>query len=374
MMSGPLITIITVCLNAADYIEDTIKSVISQDYDEIEYIIIDGGSMDGTLSIIDKYYGHIDKIISEADAGIYDAMNKGIRLANGEFIGFLNAGDMYTEGALKALADRSKECDADIFYGDVAIVDDDKKEYISYKDIDFEKYYLENPIIHQSIFVRSELQKKYSFKIIYRVLADYHFFLNRYHEGYKFCYLDTCISLFRAGGVSSTDKLEVAIENRDILFELISVHPELQDKLYVLTENVFYTNMFELHLKHLPGYKGFVKKYLTDLKAPYQKFVLFGAGRIADEIYPRIGIDADYFIDNDGSKNGNDFHGAKVYSVDKIIEETNCIVIILNRRYALEMKKQIEDMELQEKVTCLSYYEFAAAVERSLYSCNSSKG
>jgi glycosyltransferase involved in cell wall biosynthesis len=91
------ISIITVCLNSAETIEDTIKSILSQDYKDIEYIVVDGGSTDGTLEIIEKYNGQIHKCISEPDKGIYDAMNKGIKLSTGEIIATLNSDDVYAD-------------------------------------------------------------------------------------------------------------------------------------------------------------------------------------------------------------------------------------------------------------------------------------
>ena len=91
----PLISIITVVFNCEKYLEETIKSVINQTYDNIEYIIIDGGSSDGTLDIIKKYEDKITYWVSEKDGGIYDAMNKGIELSHGEWINFMNGGDIF---------------------------------------------------------------------------------------------------------------------------------------------------------------------------------------------------------------------------------------------------------------------------------------
>ena len=99
-MSLPKVSIITVVFNGAQYIEQTIKSVINQDYNNIEYIIIDGGSTDGTQEIIKKYEKDIAFWISEKDTGIYSAMNKGWRKSTGDIIAMLNADDYYLEGAI----------------------------------------------------------------------------------------------------------------------------------------------------------------------------------------------------------------------------------------------------------------------------------
>ncbi len=116
----PKITIITVCKNSAQTIEETIKSVINQKYENLEYIIIDGSSNDDTLQIVEKYKEKVTKIISEPDKGIYDAFNKGLKFSTGDLIGFVNSDDILTENALKILLDYYQRYpDKDFFFGSV---------------------------------------------------------------------------------------------------------------------------------------------------------------------------------------------------------------------------------------------------------------
>ena len=116
----PKITIITVCKNSAQTIEETIKSVINQKYENLEYIIIDGSSNDDTLQIVEKYKEKVTKIISESDKGIYDAFNKGLKFSTGDIIGFVNSDDILTENALKILLDYYQRYpDKDFFFGSV---------------------------------------------------------------------------------------------------------------------------------------------------------------------------------------------------------------------------------------------------------------
>ena len=128
MPTSPTISIITVVYNGATLLEGTIKSVQEQSYPNIEYLIIDGGSTDGTLDIIENYQQVITKSVSEPDNGLYDAMNKGMEMATGDFIWFLNCGDhIYAPEIVEKLA---AQClpDTDIIYGEVMLVDDQRQE------------------------------------------------------------------------------------------------------------------------------------------------------------------------------------------------------------------------------------------------------
>mgnify|MGYP000895745767 FL=1 len=172
----PLISIITVVYNCKDDLEMTIKSIIDQTYPNIEYIVIDGNSNDGTIDIIKKYQNKITYWISEPDEGIYDAMNKGIRQSTGDWINFMNAGDrFYDQNILSSLFIPVPKPSTDIIYGDTEFI------------YTFGKYirkpasltYLKESMIfcHQSSFVRTYLLKKREFNTKYKICADYDFFL-----------------------------------------------------------------------------------------------------------------------------------------------------------------------------------------------------
>jgi glycosyltransferase involved in cell wall biosynthesis len=123
-MTGAMkVSVVTVCYNSVDTIEDTIRSVLSQQYDRLEYIIVDGGSTDGTMDIVAKYRDGIAKCISERDQGIYDAMNKGVSLAEGELVGFLNADDVYSDSkVISDVAAVAQASHADGVYGDLMYI------------------------------------------------------------------------------------------------------------------------------------------------------------------------------------------------------------------------------------------------------------
>ena len=123
---NPKISVITVCYNSEALLERTILSVLNQTYDNIEYIIVDGASKDGTLDIIKKYDSQIAKWISEKDKGLYDAMNKGLQLATGDFVWFMNSGDSILENDTVEKMVAQCESDTDILFGEVMMVDDDR--------------------------------------------------------------------------------------------------------------------------------------------------------------------------------------------------------------------------------------------------------
>lgn len=204
------ISIITPSFNSEKTIEDTIKSVLSQTYQDIEYIIIDGGSKDKTLDIINKYKNKISKIISEKDNGIYDAMNKGIKLATGEIIGILNSDDLYfDEFVLENVVRIFKENNnIDCLWGNLVYFKDNPNKFIriwitgNYKSGIFKIGWVPP---HPTFFVKKEIYKKYGyFRLDFPVAADYELIL-RFLEKYKIkgYYLSKFLVKMRVGGNSN---------------------------------------------------------------------------------------------------------------------------------------------------------------------------
>jgi glycosyltransferase involved in cell wall biosynthesis len=175
----PKFSIITVTYNAGKVLEDTIQSVITQTYKNVEYIIVDGKSTDGTMDIVNRYREHIHTIVSEPDKGLYDAMNKGIDLATGDYLCFLNAGDeLHEDDTLQLIVhslNGEKEL-PDVIYGETAIVDEEghflrmrrlsTPEHLTWKS--FQHGML---VCHQAFMPRRDLAVKYNLK--YRFSADF---------------------------------------------------------------------------------------------------------------------------------------------------------------------------------------------------------
>lgn len=226
-MTPPIkITVITVVKNAEKTIERTIRSVLKQKNNSVEYIIIDGGSTDRTKDIISLYTESIDYYISNPDNGIYDAMNKGIKESKGDVIAFLNADDWYADGVF-GLVDAFFDLDTvDILYGDtINVYPDGFCEVMKTKDAERLRY--EVAFCHQSSFVkRSLLIEIGGFNCDYSFCADYYFFLKCLKEGKRFLRIDETIAYCSMDGISNTNAIECAKEQRMIANRLSTNDPD----------------------------------------------------------------------------------------------------------------------------------------------------
>lgn len=202
-MIQPKISVVTVCYNAVNDIEKTILSVINQTYPNVEYLIIDGGSTDGTMDVVNRYKDKIDVIVSEPDKGIYDAMNKGIDRATGDWINFMNAGDcFYLKSTLADVFAFDSVESADVVYG-YQIHSFPYGKFVR-KRLPLEDFNKYMPIGHPASFVRSIILKKNLFDCKFKIAADYNFFFHAYKKGLSFLPVDVIVSDFESSeGVSS---------------------------------------------------------------------------------------------------------------------------------------------------------------------------
>lgn len=205
----PKISIITVVYNCVNTLEETILSVINQDFDNFEFIIIDGGSTDGTIEIIQKHHDKITLWISEPDKGIYDAMNKGIKIAKGNYLYFLGGDDLlYSNSVLYNISTRLTNKN-EIYYGNVLF----KTRNVIYDGKFSSLKIATRNISHQSIFYPREIFEKYSFDIKYKIFADYELNLKLYgNSSYSFVYMPITVALFDDGGSSGSNVLDSCFE------------------------------------------------------------------------------------------------------------------------------------------------------------------
>ncbi|MEQ8909274.1 MAG: glycosyltransferase family 2 protein [Vicingaceae bacterium] len=216
------VSIITVSYNSEDTLEDTIKSVGSQDYPDIEYLIIDGESTDGTLSLVEKYKDKIAKVVSEPDQGMYDALNKGIELASGDLIGILNSDDYYTDQkVISDVVDKVKATKADACYGDLVYVDRHNLNKVKrfWKARKYRSNYFKWGWMppHPTFFVKKSCYQQYGkFNLNLFSAADYELMLRFIHKHeVKLAYLPRVIVKMREGGMSNTNILSRLRGNRE---------------------------------------------------------------------------------------------------------------------------------------------------------------
>jgi glycosyltransferase involved in cell wall biosynthesis len=204
------ISIITVVFNNVHTLPAAIESVVSQEHPDIEYIIIDGGSTDGTLQVVQNHARHISLWISEPDKGIYDAMNKGLRMATGEVVGILNSDDFYeSPQVLSQVAKVFENPDTEGVYGDLAYVNKDNSRVIRYWK---SGKYRKNDFLwgwmppHPAFFVRRKFYAKYGgFNTHFRIAADYELMLRFIHKNQlRIAYLPRILVRMRVGGVSNS--------------------------------------------------------------------------------------------------------------------------------------------------------------------------
>lgn len=203
----PLVTVITIVLNGVKYIEETMKSVVNQTYDNVEYLVIDGGSTDGTLDTIKKYESQINYWLSEPDKNIYDAMNKGIDLAHGAWINFMNAGDRFYESNTIEKVFKEYDPNSDFIYGHHQIIYDQNFSKIQ-KTLPTKDIWKGMAFCHQSLFVKTSIMKCYKFNIKNTMNADYEFICSAYMNNFKFYNTGIVVSSILAGGLSDSGCLK----------------------------------------------------------------------------------------------------------------------------------------------------------------------
>ncbi len=213
--TGPKISVITVVKNRPDDLEKTIQSVSEQDYPEVEYIVVDGGSGEDTLRVIRKYESQITHWVSETDRGPYDAMNKGAVLASGQWINFMNAGDTYYRSdTISTLFARNPE-DSDMIYGDYIAA------YAYFKTFRKSRMVSElwkgMGICHQAIFIRTELIRSNPFDLSYPIGADFDQLYRIFTDKKRFLYIPLPVAIFSAGGISGRRMIRAAREHARIV-------------------------------------------------------------------------------------------------------------------------------------------------------------
>ncbi|MFB6454369.1 glycosyltransferase family 2 protein [Chitinophaga sp. Hz27] len=236
---APVISIITVCYNAEKYIEATIKSVLAQTYPHIEHIIVDGASKDNTMQIVERYRSQLGKVVSEKDKGLYDAMNKGLHLATGDYVYFLNADDTLADNDV--LTKMMATCkDADVYYGEAMFLAEDgtpiglRSEQTPHKvpEILTWKSLQHGMVVsHQAFIVKRSISPDYDLQ--YKVCADIDWMIKVLQATKTACNTHLVVAGFRVGGTSKQHQRLAWKERYKILDHYYGKIPNLLHHLYI---------------------------------------------------------------------------------------------------------------------------------------------
>ncbi len=343
-------TIITVCLNSVEGIEDTIQSVLAQRKNApIEYIVVDGGSIDGTLDVLNKYKDVIDVLICEQDEGIYDAMNKGIRAAHGDIIGFLNSGDRYCDNAIKEVARCFEKTEADVVYGAVIYTHEGEVVRVREPARDPSEMLLSMVACHQGIFTRADLQKKYEFDTSYCIAADRKMLFDLYIDGYRFARLNKRIAYYDNSGFSSSHPYELFVENHRITYLGLLHYPERYQGL--VDEKSFCREVFLYEFRHdwsvmQDKKNGDIQDYFHSLIDVAKRIWIWGMGlygEMAQQFFKDLGYHVYGFIDSFpvSEKKGN----TEVYLPQRAPVKNDDMIVIATKNRNEEIQEQCASLD-----------------------------
>lgn len=329
------VSIITVSYNAAKTIERTMLSVLNQSYKNIEYLIIDGQSTDGTQQLIEKYRDEIDYYVSEPDRGIYDAMNKGISHATGDVVGIINSDDWYETDAVEKITKRFRETDADVVFGEIWLIDfnDKKKSCSSHSKLP----------PHPAMFVKRNIYEKYGvYDTKYEIAADYELTLRLAAGGVRFEGISDIISNFRTSGISNIKKMECIEETYRIQLKYAdrcpekTVNKDMAKELYGRNKLVYVS-------ENNP--EKIVEVLRNQFPTLEQEIVIFGTGNWGKELYTILkncGIDVPFFVDNDDRMWEFQYDGSNIFSPE-VLKTYQGVVLVAVKKFQKEISMQLKE-------------------------------
>lgn len=351
-MSKIKVSIITVCYNSEKTIEQTICSVLGQTYKNIEYIVVDGGSKDKTLDIVGKYGDKI-KVISEADDGIYHAMNKGIMKASGDIIGIINSDDWYEHNAVELAVEYLNYDNCDLVYGGCkCIFDNGLIQDLKCRDISELPYRM--VFAHQTVFMKRKVYEKFGiFNQRYKIAADYDMLLRFYECGVKMVEIPANIAFFRMSGLSNTHYEDTIKETEQISFaHWDGKTEEVRFKIEKYSEERFAYARLQEAMNRTRQDLGRIVEEMFQEKNDY---IIFGAGNYGAKCLQFLrdnGIFIDCFVDNNTTKWGERCGDVEIKN-PFFIKHNRKNVIVANVYYKEEIRKQLEEMGYQFGVDCV---------------------
>ncbi len=334
------ISVITVCYNSADTIEQTIQSVVGQNYYDLEYIVIDGGSVDGTLAIIEKYRESVSLVVSEPDHGIYDAMNKGLERCTGDIVAFLNSDDWYEKGTLQKVSQYFMDTQADMVSGNVYLYANGEAQKMELGRREKDNVFFQVIYPHPALFVRQSFFKKMGgYDISYKIAADTAWVINACVAGAKILCVEDCFTYFRAGGLSGRKRYEGLREHYKAALICAQKNGMVQTAARI---EEYYSDFLKMVMCQqkvadaLENNLSEVKEVLDHSKEYY----IWGAGergKACLDLFVRLGVPVTGFIDQNPNKTK-----VKEYPVVSVEEiESRYIICITPKGHESEIKEQL---------------------------------
>lgn len=351
------VSVITVVYNAKTTIEQTINSVLLQSYKNIEYIIIDGGSTDGTLDIIAKYRDKLAYFVSEPDGGIYDAMNKGIQKTTGDIIGLLNADDLYEPCAIENVVKKYECSNSQIIVGKTWVVDKEGNKKLRRND-SFDNLWRRMCACHQAVFIAKSAYNTFGlYDTQYKITADYELLLRMYHGGVKVSMIDDVLVNYGSTGISSTSFIECAQEFNAIIKKYVEKYPGKEEEISELCSWRLRSAKMRYMLERYPLESQVALERLGIFVG--KKIVLWGTGiwgqRIFDVLFKNSEKIA-FFVDSNESKWDTLFNGIPVKSPDSL-KDYNGVVFIAVKDYDVDIKEKIDSFN-NHLLRCIMFREF----------------
>lgn len=334
------LSVITVVYNGEKTIERTVQSVIDQKNAEIEYIIVDGGSTDSTMDRIDRYRENISHIISGPDNGIYDAMNKGSRLATGDIIAFLNSDDWYEKDILQYVIKEFENSETDLLCGDANVVNEYGNK-IRKAQLNRRAIFRNLPASHQAVFARREWMEKIGgFCTEYRVSADFEWVTRSLVKGCRIAVLPMTVVNVSAGGFSEKHAELSYQEIKEIAFRYYTgTGLEADMRRYYAYREFIYTGKKEEW--ESADFSGNGLK----INLPKEKNIyIFGMGKVGKECYrllEKLGYEVAGFMDNHPIDGQAEYMGRTVRRPERMQAGAD-YAVIASSKYENDMRKQME--------------------------------
>lgn len=356
-------SVITATFNSERYLEQTIRSVLNQTYHNIEYIIIDGGSTDRTLDIINKYRDRIAAVVSEPDEGIYDAFNKGVRLASGDVISFLNSDDYFhAPGVVEQVAAVfSARTELKVVYGNILFIDEKNDfERLFGKPLTYEDFRDGEMCPHPGMFVRKELFAAHgSFDLSYHIASDMEFAMYCFKHYEKYAqHLNRIVAVFRSGGISTNPvwQKRMLSERQRLIIQYFGQVPASMVKDVDIDINGYY----KVWLEHLLLQKQGISRTLKT--EGIHRVAIFGTMKLALYLLEDLRLEhfeVVCFLDNNPNMQGKVISGIPVYSPDRLVDDrdlsVDAILVSIESNKDIKVFEQLQGLYDQQNMVILSW-------------------